>query len=509
MPEHHNFIDTCIEKGILFLLIFTPLAFGTVQPWSVAVMEIIAFTLFFLYLIKIILKRPAPPPLPGASIPRPPPSALRPPSSVFCPPPSALRPPSSVFCPPPYVLCLLLFLLILFQMLPLPEALLNTISPASLATYRDFGNPPAGAFHPISLNPDATRQELFRLLGYAAVFLVIVGHYRTKEQVNSLVKTILFMGCFLVVFAIVQKMTWDGRIFWIFPVDEALRSGGGIWGPYINRDHFAGYLEMAIPLGMGLLLYRAPRVTALPEAPLSLKMARFMASENLTPYSLMFLCVLMMTAALFATFSRGGILAFAFSSLFFAGITRRRRSLKQKTRLLALLAAVIFVAVVLASWDRLEEKFADLERDHVSRLGVWQDCIGIMRDYPVWGTGLGTFKNAYMRYQTSMPRLLFDHAHNDYVEMLTDTGVAGFLLGAGMVLVFFRNTFRRWRQKRSMFGKCIGAGGLASLVAMALHSFVDFNLHIPANALLFTVISAITYAAIFNVTEKSAVTHEN
>ena len=488
MPEHHKIIDTLIEKGILFLLIFTPLAFGTVQPWSVAVMEIVAFSIFFLYLIKKTLENPVPLSLQRQSA-----------RQFFR---QGNRPRFlSILC----ILFILLIFINLFQMLPLPEALLKAISPASLATYRDFGNTPDGAFHPISLNPDATRQELFRLLCYAAIFFVIVSHYRTKDQVNSLVKTILFMGCFLVVFAIVQKMAWNGRIFWIYPVDESLRNGLRIWGPYISYDNFAGYMEMAIPLGMGLLLYRAPRVTALPEAPLSLKIARFMASENLTPYALLFLLVLMMAAALLASFSRGGILAFVFSSLFFAAITCRRRSLKQKTWLLALLAAVIFAAVVLASWDRLEKRFADLEQDHVSRLGVWTDSIGIVRDYPVLGTGLGTFKNAYMRYQTTMPRLLFDHAHNDYVEMLTDTGVVGFLLGAGMALVFFRNTFRRWRQKRSMFGKCIGAGGLASFVAIALHSFTDFNLHIPANALLFAVISAITYAAIFNVTKKNGV----
>ena len=493
MPKSHKYIDAIIEKGIIFLLIFTPLAFGTVQPWSIAVMEIIAFTLFFLYLIKKILQNP--------------PSSLRPPPSVLCPYlSSVISHPSSAFNHHlPSALCLLFFLLCLFQMLPLPEALLKVISPSSLATYRDFGNSPGGALHPISLNPDASRQELFRLLAYAAIFFVIVNHYRTKDQVKSLVKMILCMGCFLVVFAIVQKLAWNGRIFWIFPVDEDLRNGHGIWASYINRDHFAGYMEMVIPLAMGLLLYRAPRVTALRDAPLSLKIARFMASENITIYSLLFLIILIMAAALIATFSRGGMLAFVISSLFFAVITRRRRSLKQGTGLLALLAAVIFVFVVMASWDRLEDRFADLEEDHVSRLGVWTDSIGIVRDYPLLGTGLGTFKNAYMRYQTSGSRVFYDHAHNDYVELLTDTGIPGFLLGAGMALVFFRNVFRRWRQKRSMFGKCIGAGGLTSLVAIALHSFVDFNLHIPANALLLVVISAITYAAIFNVSDKNGI----
>jgi O-antigen ligase len=486
LPQPHKYIDAIIEKGILFLLIFTPLAFGTVQPWSTAVLEITAFTLFFLYLIKKILQNPP---------------------SVLCPyPSSVIRHPSSAFNRHlPSVLCLLFVLLCLLQMLPLPEPLLKTLSPSSLTTYQTFINSPTGTLHPISLYPDATRQELFRLLAYAAIFFVIVSHYRTKDQVKSLIKTILFMGCFLVVFAIIQKMTWNGRIFWIYPVEEYLRNGHRIWGPYISYDNFAGYMEMAIPLALGLLLYRAPRISALPDAPLSLKIARFMANENITQYSLLFLIVVMLAAALIATFSRGGILAFVFSSLFFAWITRRRRSLKQKTGLLTLLAAVIFIVAVLASWDRLEDRFADIERDHVFRLTVWTDSIGIVRDYPLLGTGLGTFKNAYMRYQTDRPLSLVDHAHNDYVELLTDTGIVGFLLATGIALVFFLKTFRRWRQKRSMFGKCIGAGGLTSLVAMALHSFVDFNLHIPANALLFAVISAITYAAIFNVSDKNGI----
>ena len=404
-----------------------------------------------------------------------------------------------------FILFVAMITLVLFQMVPLPEALLKIISPSSLATYRDFGSYPAGTFHPVSLNPYATRQELFRVLAYAAVFFVIVSHYGTKKQVNSLVRTILYMGCFLVVFAVVQKMTWNGRIFWIYPLDEALRSATKIWGAYINRNHFAGYMGMAIPLGLGLLLYSAPRVATLPGSPLGLKLARFMASDKFVPYAMVFLLVLVMAAALFMTFSRGGILSFVVSSFFFAAITYRRRTLRRKTGLLALLAAVIFAAVVLAAWDGLEERFIDLEEQHVSRLSIWQDSLGIVRDYPILGTGLGTFEHAYPRYQTTMPRFLFDHAHNDYIETLTDTGFIGFVLAMGMATVFFRKTFLRWRRKHGMFSKCIGAGGLASFVAISVHSFADFNLHIPANALLFAVISALTYAAVFNISERNTV----
>jgi O-antigen ligase len=454
-------------------------------------MEIVTFSIFFLYLIKKIIEMSIPPDRHSGESRNP---------VFFLDRPRGL---TTLF-----ILFAAMIALVLFQMIPLPEGLLKLISPASLYTYNTFGNAPTGTFHPVTVHPWATRQELFKVLAYAAIFFVIVSHYRTKEQVRTLVKTILWMGCFLVLFTIVQKITWNGRIFWIYPVDEVLKSGSRIWGSYINRDHFAGYMEMAIPLGMGLLLYSAPRVRALPESALGLKVARFLANEKLVPYALMFLLVLLMTAALFMTFSRGGIIAFVVSSLFFAWITRRRRTLRSKTALLTILAAVIFAAVVLAAWDQLEERFSALEEDHISRLNVWQDSLGIVRDYPVLGTGLGTFENAYMRYQTTMPRFLFDHAHNDYVELVTDTGVLGLLLGVGMALVFFRSAFRRWRRKHGMFGKCIGAGGLASFVAIATHSFTDFNLHIPANALLFAVISALTYAALFNVTERNG-GHDN
>lgn len=466
-------IDKFIERGIIFLLIFTPLAFGSVQQWAVAVIEIVAFSIFFLYLIRNILDE----------------------KPFFTDPPRFL---TTLF-----ILFAAMIALVLFQMIPLPEGLLKLISPATLSTHATFGNYPAGAFHPITLNSWATRQELFRVLAYGAVFFVIISHYRTQEQVNSLVRTILYMGCFLVAFAIVQKTTWNGRIFWIYPVDDALKSSAGIWGAYINRNNFAGYLGMAIPLGLGMLLYSAPRVPTLPDTPLKMKVARFLASEKLVPFSRMFLFVLLMAAALIMTLSRGGIMGFIAASLFFAWITSRRRSLKRKTGLIVLLAFVIFATVVFAARETLEERFAQLEEDYISRLSVWQDSLGIMRDYPISGTGLGTFESAYLRYQTTMPQFLFDHAHNDYVEIVTDTGIIGFLLSLSMALVFFRKTFQRWRRKHSSFGTCIGAGGLASFVAIVAHSFTDFNLHIPANALLFAVISALTYAAVFNVSERN------
>ena len=466
-------LDQAIEKGVIMLLVFTPLAFGTVFQWSALLMQITAFCLLLILLLKN--------------------------TSINCT--MSLMPARSAFAIAAVVFAGVAGLFLL-QMLPLPEKLLGLISPSSLAVYKKFGNYAAGTLHTISINPYATRQELFNLLAYAAVFYVIVKHYRTKEQIHSLIKTVLRIAGFLVIFAIIQKLTWNGRIFWFYPVDEGLRSGAGIWGPYINRNHFAGYMEMVIPLGLALLIYSSPDIKTLPGVPLSVRMARLRASGNLAPFILLFLGILVMSTCLLMTLSRGGIAAFGISSLFFAWITNKRRSVKKKTLLLlVIIGTVILVAVLPAVWDQVEQRFEGLQADsNIGRLPVWKESLGIIKDYPLLGSGFGTFENTYMRYQRpASSLLLYTHAHNDYLELMTDAGIAGFFLTISLVLIFFISIYRAWRTRHNKFSICFGAGGLTSFVAIGIHSIADFNMHIPANALLLSVIAGITYASVFNL----------
>ena len=134
----------------------------------------------------------------------------------------------------------------------------------------------------------------------------------------------------------------------------------------------------------------------------------------------------------------------------------------------------------------------------MSRLYVLEDSLGILEDFPLLGTGLGTFEQSYRRYQTSIPAPALRPRPQRLPGMATDTGAAGFLLAAGMAALFFLALMRGWRRKHGRFGTCIGAGGISSCLAMAVHSGTDFNLRIPANALLFAVIAALTHAAIFS-----------
>ena len=212
-----------------------------------------------------------------------------------------------------------------------------------------------------------------------------------------------------------------------------------------------------------------------------------------------FLLVLSLTACLVATLSGGGIMAAAVSVLFLFCIAYRRRTLRKRTVLFALVAAVVGAAVLMPALGRFVQRLsADSQRDVMSRLHVWSDSLGVLKDFPLFGTGLGTYGQIFRRYQAHQMGSFFDHAHNDYLEMATDTGALGFLLAAGMATLFFVVLMRGWKRKHAMFGKSVGAGGIASCLAMAVLSAVDFNLRIPANALLFTVIAAITYAAIFS-----------
>lgn len=454
-----------MKVGLLFLLVFTPLAFGTVEPWSIAIMEIVVFGLFFTQVGTL-----------GAQLPR------------------------SGSARAILILFLLFVGLVLFQLWPLPGATLERVSPAAYETWTRFGGAAPGDLRTVSLYPDATLQELLRLLACAAVFTVVARGFRTRERILFLVKTILFMAALLAVVAIAQKLTWNGRILWVFPVEEYLRRDPRIWGPYVNHNHFAFYLEMALPLALGMLVYTAPATSVSSGLPWGRRLARFLGSESLASYAGYFLLALLLAACLLATLSRGAILASAVAGLFFAWNTWGRRSLRKKgLQATMAAAAAIGLIVLLPSWDRVVQRFEDIdEKQQVDRLYVLQDSLAMVKDYPLFGTGLGTFDQGYRRYQTKKSRLFYDHAHNDYLELATETGAAGFLLAGGMSAVFFVTLMRGWRKKKGRFGTCIGAGGMSSCAALAVHSGADFNMHIPANALLFAVIAGLTYAAIYN-----------
>jgi len=195
-------LDTIIDRGILFLLLFTALAFGTVQDWAAAVMEIAAFIVLTAWLASVAQRN-------GARI------ADR-----------GLL-----------VLFALTVLFVLFQLVPLPVGMLRVLSPATARLLDQAGV--AADWHSLSIYPWATMQYFLKLLAYGGIFFVVVDHYREQDQVDRIVRFLLFFSLCLVIFALVQKATWNNRLYWLIPVEshaEGLRNFS-IWGPFINRNH--------------------------------------------------------------------------------------------------------------------------------------------------------------------------------------------------------------------------------------------------------------------------------
>lgn len=468
-PAAISYFNHLIEKGIYFLLIFTPLAFGGVKPWAFTIMEAVSFIIFGAWLLRMAaLKR-----------------------LEF------------------YITPLLFFMLALaavavIQIIPMPPVMLSVVSSSSLRLYNTFLNDGAALWRPISIDPQSTLDELWKLLSYIAVFIVIINHFKTRPQITKTLRLVIWLGVGIAVFAVIQRLTWNGRMYWFYPVKPGFEpSTGHIWGPYINRNHFAGYMEMAIPLALGFFLYRMTEIKVMQDMPIIRKLHIYAANNALMHMCVFMSSALVMTAVLFISLSRGGIAGLAVGIIVFLLMSFKRKSLKGKAAVLAMIGAVLLVLVVILSWGRMEDRFDDLaQADTNPRFETLKDSVNLVRDFPLLGTGFGTFKTSYLSYQTKHSRVLFIHADDDYLETMADMGLIGLALAVGIIFFFFYPVVQVWRVRNNTFVKCMAAAGVASCSALVLHGFTDFNTHIPANAMLLTVIAASTYALVFNVSDR-------
>jgi O-antigen ligase len=286
----------------------------------------------------------------------------------------------------------------------------------------------------------------------------------------------------LAVFAILQFFSSPGLIYWTVKP----RWGGWVFGPYVNHNHYAGLMEMLIPLATVYVLSRPRRHPARP---------------------LLAFAVCVAVASVLLSGSRGGLIALGAEVLILGVILVRRAPGPARYRLAAAGGLGIAVAASLFLWmDRgdILKRFSTVasltgapEAPFGERRLVALDSLRMFRDRPFTGVGLGSFETAYPPYRSFPSDFDWDHAHNDYVEALAETGLAGgALMLAGLVLFLglaFRNLGERLRHEQGwmQLGAALGCCGLL------VHSLVDFNLHIPANAAWFAFCAGLTQSSEF------------
>ncbi|MDE2060324.1 MAG: O-antigen ligase family protein [candidate division NC10 bacterium] len=458
--------DRVVEVGLYGLIVFTPLAFGTVEPWSIALAEAEIYAIALAWGLPMVSTG-------HIRIER-----------------TALN------------LCWLLVLIFgLLQVIPLQLDVIRIISPNTAALYQrtGFDSHLVAPWHTLSLVPYATRQALVRLLALALLFWVTVNHLQTREQVDRIVRVVMATGFGLALFGIIQHFTGNGKLYWV----RELTQGGSLFGPYVNRNHFAGYMEMVIPLTIGYIVAnRRPRSDGRVPAPNGgvswrsrlLRLGTPQGSRSL----LAFFGGLIMFVALLLTGSRAGLFSF-FSSILFMVVLLSARRLRSK-RLWGMLASFVALGLAFALWlnpDRVLQTFAILWRgtDDPSfrgRILVWQDTLRLGHDFQWSGTGLDTYIWAFPLYkQPLIGQEVYDYAHNDYLQAFAEGGLPLVAIFALALLWGGTQLLNAWSEHERPHTRGIGLGLLAGLVAMLVHSAYDFNLHILANAILFVLLLAL------------------
>jgi O-antigen ligase len=308
-----------------------------------------------------------------------------------------------------------------------------------------------------------TRVELQLLIAYLIVVFLMSQAYTRRGHWRGFVWFLMTLGFFVSVFGILQYLTFNGKLYWF----RVLRFGGLPFGPYVNRNHFAGFVEMVIPVAL---------------VPLALGKVR---RDRLF---LVALFALVPIVALLLSTSRGGIVSFAAQVVILFSLLLIRRV---RRRYVMAGGVVVLSAVMAVSWIGVKQvlvRFAEIQTLPADkRAAMRRDTFRLFLDHPIIGTGLGTLEMVYPPYDSLYDGRVVNHAHNDYLEALAETGTIGGLCCLWFLGVVLLNALRGMADLGSSFGTVLNLSGLVACSGILVHSLVDFNLHIPANALLFFV----------------------
>jgi O-antigen ligase/tetratricopeptide (TPR) repeat protein len=462
-----------MEAGVLAMVCLSPWAFGAVEPEHEFLLDVGIAVLMILWGARMLLEGQL--------------------SWRKC----------------PVAVCLAAWILLgVWQLTPLPRGLLSRISPVTTRMYdrllpaqpevlpfgepRGVSMPPAGST--LSFYPGATRRELGRYLAILLLFAVVRNNIASSTSLRRLGIAAFVNGSLLALFGLVQAFSANPQtIYWSYPAPGAT----GVFGPFINRNHFAFHMNVCVGLGAGLLLSRYAGRGRMPGAagpsPLD---ARDGFDRWLDPLALgMIFALALMISSMVYSLSRGGFLALLGGSILGLVIRLPRSRWSTQGRIVLL---TLVTAVGLVSWfgyDRVVTRLGTFQDGLMSRggrLAIWSRALPLVRDFPMWGSGYGTYQFVDVLHRSDAfdAGMIVDHAHNDFLEALVEGGLALFLpVVVAMVLVFRLGLGAvRRHEDRPVGGLVLGA--LVAFTTVAIHSFSDFGMHIPANAAIVTVLCA-------------------
>jgi O-antigen ligase len=304
---------------------------------------------------------------------------------------------------------------------------------------------------------------------YGFLSFLVVQCLRRTSQVKALAWIFSAYGFAVAMFALIQDIAPNGKLYWL----RTLQSGGWIYGPYVNHNHYVGLMEMLTPIPLVISFADGVRMSR-----------RAMAA----------LAAALMASTIFLSGSRGGMAAFTAQMVLLAGflITRRKN-----WKAAFAFGAFLVIALGLLAWlggGELVERIASIhsgtrtELSGGTRLTIDQDSLRIFARKPVLGWGLGVFPDIYPQFSTLATNLGVGNAHNDYLQLLVEMGVLGFGTSLWFMLTLFRSALRKLKSWPPDTNSTVTLAAMLGVTGILVHSFVDFNLQIPGNAALFYVL---------------------
>ncbi|MFN7948487.1 MAG: O-antigen ligase family protein [Blastocatellia bacterium] len=422
-------LDSVIAIGLVVAVVFTALSHGAVEPWSVAVFELMMIALLLLWGISMVVT-----------------GRLR------------IHLPATVW----------------------PLLALLALGLTQCIVVRDS----AGARLSLSKDIEATRMVVLLLFCLIVACVIAVNFFKRRERLQALLNFLVIFGLALAVFGLIQHFAWNGKLYWLRPLTVAAASP---FGPFVNHNHFAGYLEMLAPLPVALIVTGA-------------------ASRGRRLFYLF--AAAMMGIAVVASLSRAGMISLLAAMLFLLALSFRLRPqpgrLQHAASRLGSASAVIVVSLAIVAgifWigadpvidrvtnGKLAGAEAGAETFHTSRGWIWKDTVRMISASPVLGVGLGAYQTAWPNYSEADGALIVDKAHNDYLQLLAEAGIIGGLLALWFIVTVFRLVAQGLRSPDPLM-MATAMGSAAGITAMLVHSFFDFNLQLPSNSLLFLLLTA-------------------
>ncbi len=455
--------DKALFWLLVALLLWVPIPLGSNRPWAWSILEIAAYLLTAAWLLLWVLGR-------------------------------ARLSEAAVKAWPAFALLGLWLALNVLHVVALPASVVGILSPeaARLHSLTQSAGVPAGTVT-LSVDPHASKQALLKGLAYACIFFLTLTLTSTRSRLASLARALVYAAVIQSIYAVTLHLESAQEEFF----GVLFYHGDSASGTYPNRNHLAGYLEMTLAIGIGLLIAGLSDRTAD-------SWKRFFShliDWILSPRMVLRLALCVLVIALTTTHSRMGNTAF-FSSLLIAGLVGIALSRHATRNTVVLLVSLVAIDLfIVGSWFGVEKLAKRIEQTTMAEVQVREEplayTIPLIKDYGLLGAGPGTFYITFPQYRPETVVNFYDYAHNDYIQFAAESGVIGLGILAALVVLTLGVALTAQWQRRDPLMRGMSFACIMGVSALLIHSAVDFNLQIPANAVYFMVLLALGWLSLY------------